>query len=80
VGEEVPYQVVPQVAQLLAERENAVAYENDVRVAAIDRQLASLGHQVKAPEAAKKAAVEKPEAPGPEGRSAVPAKRQTAAG
>lgn len=37
-------QVAAQVRQLLAERENAVAYENTGRVAAVDKQLAELGY------------------------------------
>lgn len=49
------YQVAPQVAALNAERENAVAYDNDTRVAQIDRQLEHLG--VKKEAAEKRAAV-----------------------
>lgn len=41
--DETPYQVSPQVAQLQAERENAVSYGNEDRVAQIDRQLADIG-------------------------------------
>lgn len=37
--------VAAQLRQLLAERENAVAYENEGRVEAIDKQLDSLGYK-----------------------------------
>ena len=48
MSNETPYQIAPQVAQLNAERENAVAYGNDNRVKEIDRQLAELGVKQKA--------------------------------
>lgn len=55
MSNETPYQVAPQVAGLQAERENAVAYGNETRVAAIDRQLADLGVKAKAAEERKAA-------------------------
>jgi len=41
--EQVPYQQAGKVRQLLAERENAVIYGQETRVAAVDKQLAELG-------------------------------------
>lgn len=55
MSNDAPYQVAPQVAALQAERENAVAYGNKSRVAAIDRQLADLGVKAKAAEERKAA-------------------------
>lgn len=52
---DVPYQQKPQVDQLQAERENAVAYGNDNRVEQIDRQLTDLGVKAKAAEERKAA-------------------------
>ena len=54
-AEDVPYQVVPQVEQLRAERANAEAYGQTDRVAAIDKQLEGLG----VPAQEKKSAAEK---------------------
>ena len=51
----VDYQKAAQVRQLLAERENADAYGQATRLAAIDKQLASLGW-TKPEEAPKKVA------------------------
>ena len=45
MADELPYQQAAQVRQLLAERENAVAYEQETRVAAVDKQLAELGYK-----------------------------------
>lgn len=70
-NEEIPYQVAPQVEALQQERANCVAYGNDVRVAAIDRQLADLGVKSKAAEERKAAAPESKNKP-PQGRSARP--------
>lgn len=42
---DLPYQQAAQVRQLLAERENAVAYEQTDRVAAVDKQLEGLGYK-----------------------------------
>jgi len=73
MSNETPYQVAPQVAQLRAERENAVAYGNEARVNQIDRQLSDLG--VKQEAAEKRAAA----AEGDEGtkRSAAPKGRRS---
>lgn len=57
MSNDTPYQIAPQVAQLQAERQNAVAYDNKPRVAQIDRQLADLG--VKQEAAEKRAAASK---------------------
>lgn len=76
---EIPYQIVPQVAKLQAERENCVAYGNDTRVEQIDRQLADLG--VKKAAAEKRAAASEGDdakKSAPKGRSAKQAD-QTAA-
>jgi hypothetical protein len=42
---DVDYQRAGLVRQLLAERENVVAYGNEPRVKQIDRQLADLGYE-----------------------------------
>jgi hypothetical protein len=42
-ADQVPYQQAAQVRQLLAERANAVAYDQQTRVDAVDKQLAELG-------------------------------------
>lgn len=38
-------QVAAQIRQLVAERENAVVYGNETRIAAVDKQLAGLGYK-----------------------------------
>lgn len=79
MSNETPYQAAPQVAALQAERENAVAYGNDARVAQIDRQLGDLGVKQKAAEERKAAAKEDSgRAKAPQGRSSKP-KTQTEA-
>ena len=50
MSNETPYQIGPQVEALQAERANCVAYGNEPRVAAIDRQLATLGVKQEAAE------------------------------
>jgi len=70
-AEQVPYQQAARVRQLLAERENAVTYGQDTRVAAVDKQLAELGVTVTV---ADEPAVEKS---APKGRKT--ASQQTAA-
>lgn len=74
---DVPYQIAPQVAQLQAERENAVAYGNDTRVEAIDRQLAEYGAKQDAAEKRAAAAEGDDDAKraAPKERSAAPAKK-----
>lgn len=47
---DVPYQIQPQIDQLQQERANAVAYGQTDRVAACDKQLASLGVKQEAAE------------------------------
>lgn len=47
---DVPYQIQPQIDQLQQERANAVAYGQMDRVAACDKQLASLGVKQEAAE------------------------------
>jgi len=54
MAEDLPYQQANQVRQLLGERENAVAYGQQTRVDAVDKQLAELGY--KRPVQAEKAA------------------------
>jgi hypothetical protein len=61
MADELPYQQVPQVRRLLAERENAEAYGQTARVEGVDKQLAALGYKtekqaVKAADAAKERA------------------------
>jgi hypothetical protein len=46
---DVDYQRAGLVRQLLAERENVVAYGNEPRVKEIDRQLADLGYEAEKP-------------------------------
>lgn len=77
MSDETPYQQAPQVAQLQAERENAVAYGQDDRVAAIDKQLAEFGVKAKAAEERKAAAGDKDEAKheAPQGRSGRPTQK-----
>jgi len=76
-AEQVPYQQAGKVRQLLAERENAVIYGQETRVAAVDKQLAELGVKVSedaAPEPDAKPAAKK----SPQGRtSSPPAQQQT---
>ena len=67
-------QLIPQVAQLKAEREVCVAHGNSDRVAAIDRQLAAFGAVDDEPEQPAKRATSS----SPQGRSA-PQARQTKA-
>lgn len=50
MSNETPYQIQPQIDQLMQERANAEAYGQDDRVAAVDKQLASLGVKKKAAE------------------------------
>jgi len=70
-----PYQVTPQVVQLQTERANAIAYGNEARVEAIDKQLAGLGVKAKAAQE-RKAATEDVDDDGhkkpPQGRSSKP--------
>jgi len=68
MSDETPYQIAPQVAALQAERENAVAYGNETRVAQIDRQLADLGVKAKAAEERKAAAADDSKRQAPQGR------------
>lgn len=73
--DEIPYQLEPQVAQLRAERDNAVAYGMESRVAEIDRQLADLGVKAKAAEERKASAEDEPgdtKRKPPQGRSGKP--------
>jgi hypothetical protein len=73
--DEIAYQNAGQVRQLLAERENAVAYGQETRVEAIDKQLKQLGVKPKA----KAAKVEpEPEKAEPEGRHSKQEKQHTA--
>ena len=78
---DVPYQRQPQVDQLEAERANAVAYGNEPRVAAIDKQLAGHGVKAKAAEE-RKAASDDGEArrTPPKGRSSRGPAEKTADG
>lgn len=62
MSNETPYQIGPQVEALQAERANCVAYGNDKRVEAIDRQLAEYGVKQEAAEK-RSAAAEKSEPP-----------------
>lgn len=78
---DLPYQIVPQVAKLQAERENCVAYGNDPRVEQIDRQLADLGVKKEAAEkraAASDGDVAKKAAP--KGRRSTQTEQSTAEG
>ena len=50
MSNDTPYQVQPQIDQLMQERANAEAYGQTDRVAAVDKQLASLGVKQKAAE------------------------------
>lgn len=81
---DVPYQQAPQVAQLRAERENAVAYGQETRVAAVDKQLDALGIQEKKAAAEKRKAAaddsddadeSKKRSTPPQGRSAKPTQK-----
>lgn len=72
------YQTTPQVAALNAERENCVAYGNDVRVAQIDRQLADLGVKKKAAEERAAASTgDEAKKTAPKGRRAARAEQTT---
>lgn len=78
--EELPYQLAPQVRQLLAERENAEAYGQASRLEAVDKQLAELGYKrpaqaAKAAASAEAAAEERAEAS--EQEQAAPPKGRT---
>jgi hypothetical protein len=90
MADELPYQQAGQIRQLLAERENAVAYEQTDRIAAIDKQLSGLGYKPKqAAKAADAAAVSSAAASAeaevlakgepPKGRTASSPRRQTTA-
>jgi hypothetical protein len=59
---DIPYQQAGLVAQLQAERANAEAYGQKDRVAAVDKQLKSLGVKAEAGEKRKAAADDKSEA------------------
>jgi hypothetical protein len=54
MADDLPYQQAAQVRQLLAERENAVAYKQGTTVDRVDKQLAELGY--KTPKGAEQAA------------------------
>lgn len=71
---DVDEQRLPQVAQVQAERANAVAYGDDVRVKALDRRLADLGVRQQAAERRQAAAEDEPTAKrsAPAGRSVRP--------
>lgn len=74
-------QASPQLAQLLAERENAEAYGQTTRLEAVDKQLAELGYKKAAQErkaAAEKSGEDEAKKAAPAGRSA-PSKQTTAA-
>lgn len=77
MSEKVPYQVQPQIDQLTQERANAVAYGQKDRVAAVDKQLASLGVKQEAAEERSAAVDDSAEAKRkpPQGRSARPAEK-----
>ena len=82
MADETPYQQTAQVDQLLAERENAVAYEQQTRVDAVDKQLDGLGVSARREAAAekRKTAAEKAEDGGESkqaARSAPPQGRQS---
>lgn len=90
MAEELPYQQAGQIRQLLAERENAVAYEQTDRIAAVDKQLSGLGYKPKqaakaadAAEATAEAETPAKEEPAkeepPKGRTASSPRRQTTA-
>lgn len=74
-----PYQLAPQIKQLQAERENAVAYGNETRVEQIDRQLADLGVKAKAAEKRAAASEDTGKQTAPKGRRSA-AQAQTAEG
>lgn len=77
----VPEALVPQVAQLKAQRANAVAYGQSDIVAAVDRQLAALGFEpeAKEPTEAKEPPETKEKTPEvPQGRTPVNPKQTTA--
>jgi hypothetical protein len=74
-------QVAAQLRQLLAERENAVAYGQTTRIEAVDKQLATLGYKsekqaAKAVDAATERAATTAPSEEPKGRQ-VSAKRTT---
>jgi hypothetical protein len=84
--ESTPYQQAPQVEQLRQERENAVAYGQETRVAAVDKQLDGLGVTAREKRAAaekRKAAAEEADDESkqsarsvpPQGRSAKPTQK-----
>lgn len=77
---EIPYQIVPLVARLQAERENCVAYGNDTRVAQIDRQLAELGVKQEAAEKRAAASDDDAKKSAPKGRRSTQAQATTAEG
>jgi hypothetical protein len=87
---DLPYQQAGQVEQLRRERENAVAYGQESRVAAVDKQLDALGvteHEKRTSAAQKRQAAaeesedadDKPEQSArstpPQGRSAKPTQK-----
>jgi hypothetical protein len=76
MADEIAYQNAAQVRQLQAERVNAVAYGQETRVEAIDKQLKELGVK---PEKAKKAEPEaKPEKAPPQERATKQERQQKA--
>lgn len=79
MSNEIPYQIQPQIDQLMQERANAEAYGQEDRVAAVDKQLASLGMKKQAAEKRSAAAEgdKEAKAEAPKGRRAS-AQAQTA--
>lgn len=71
---EISESLIPQVAQLKAEREVCAAHGNSDRVAAIDRQLAALGIVDEDEPQVTRAVTESPQ-----GRSAPQARQEKAA-
>lgn len=70
-----PYQQQPQVDQLQAERANAVAYGQEDRIAAVDKQLKALGAKAEAAEERKAAAKGDDKSKAPQGRSSKPTQK-----
>lgn len=73
-----PYQHEPQIAQLEAERANAVAYGDEARLASIDKRLAGFGVKVDAAKERKAAAKDEDKSRVPQGRSSRPIQKTDA--
>jgi hypothetical protein len=77
MADEVAYQNAAQIRQLQAERANAVAYGQQTRIDAVDKQLAEFGVKPESDKPKKAEAAEKAESPEPEPEKTAPQGRTT---